>query len=196
MLFLSLTLPVISYYLTYTIATKIYHKIREERKDTYNKSLYDILHNPWNSTWKKYRHIFDFLSYMYLIAVIISMKDLQTFSIILSMNYLFRIVSFSITILPCINEHVNLQITNNHLGYGHDLIPSGHTSMMLTSLYHLYETGVVVGMYYWVLKFLIFVIALGIIMTRCHYSIDIYTAWIFSPYFYYNIKDCLKYLFP
>lgn len=193
---LALILPPASYYLTYFMATRVYHKIRKERQSSYNIPLPDILHRQWNMNWHRYRYLFDLLSYLFLIAVIVSMRDLQTFSIILSLSYILRVFSFSITILPCLNNHSNLNINNNHLGYGHDLIPSGHTSMMLISLYHLYETGVVVYPYYWILKFLILIVALGIILTRCHYSIDIYTAWIFSPYFYYTIKDSLKYLSP
>ena len=112
-----------------------------------------------------------------------------------------RTISFTITILPkcgkmpdkdnsrscyqILKDYATFQDT--HTGHNNDLLFSGHTAFMtLYCLYvsHYYPEYLVISSMSWILN-----IGLSIlnIMSRCHYSIDIFYALITTTFVFQNL---------
>ena len=170
--------------------------------------LRDILHTP-DLDFSKYYKITDIPINIFLFLLIFRYnKNLHKFLFIMAINYIIRAISFSITILPkcgvtkdkdntrsCTSmllDYVTLKDT--HIGHNQDLLFSGHASFsLLFSLYISYIEKVK-GKTKNVIWLITLLNSIGIIITRCHYSIDVYYAYIVTLSTFFLLKNKINHL--
>lgn len=162
--------------------------------------LYDHLH--FDRKYVKFYTISDYFIYFYISTLFYYNSEITKFLNLLSIIYLLRTLSFTITILPkcgLMPDKTNksaLSILYNyasmkdrHTGHNNDLLFSGHTAFMF--LYYLYLSHfnfIPVN-----LQYILFIVNLLLsilnILSRCHYSICILYAYITTLCVFQNLID-------
>lgn len=194
-------LPFSIFFLLFSIATMIKAQIYIASKNT-NIPLYDHLHSSRKFT--KFYNISDYFINIYILSLFYFNDHITTFLNLLSIIYLFRTFSFTITILPkCgimpdkTDKSVGsilykyLTLKDKHTGYNNDLLFSGHTAFMF--LYFLYLSHfnyISVGSSY-ILFSVNFILSILNIISKCHYSIDILYGYIVTLFIFQN---CVNYV--
>jgi hypothetical protein len=110
-------------------------------------------------------------------------KHIERYSIILSLLFIIRAISFSVTHLPSPNVGCNKRNIHNTCN---DLMFSGHTTLLTVSLMALYYWGSI-SLSPLVLYYLMTITT--IILPRKHYTVDILIASVLSCSIFYNLMD-------
>lgn len=150
-------------------------KVDDIMKCNRNTPLLDIVHtnSPNLSNYEKYIDLLP--SLLGLIVVILVFKKRLHFPHIckaLALIFILRCIAFSCTILP---SPLNKSTSPNAIGGFHDCVFSGHTATMLIFAYYIQTCTKDFNKLlfaYCILSSLI------IIMTRSHYTVDVFVAWI------------------
>lgn len=175
-------------------------------RDTSNMtSLFDLFHINWNNDSAHKARLISFIDRILIVelAVVFAQPAYAVpFWTLWSLLMLVRLVCFCVTILPKCStmpskphyEHMNvMQImwqyavgNDPHTGHENDLMFSGHAMVFALCMHHWTQTGLLS----FALQPVPFVLVLltqlfcsfGIIVTRCHYTIDVIMAWIVTGY--------------
>ncbi len=178
-------------------------KKTSDKKNIENYTLPDILHTD-SLNYHKYYKWGDVSLQICILSLFYFNEYIDKFLILMSMIYIIRGISFSITILPKCGKMIDKDNTrsctqifidyatlkDNHTGHNNDLLFSGHVSFMflfclyITYFYKLYENSMIIFLSYWLL---LFVSSIGVIITRCHYSIDVLYAYITTFFVFQNV---------
>jgi hypothetical protein len=164
--------------------------------------LQDILHRPELLFLIKYYNISDYVIGFYITTLVLFFNNyIHIFLYQLSILYLLRSISFSITLLPKCGKMKDkdntrssfrmlfdyLILRDTHTGHNNDLLFSGHSCFMLLYTLH-------VGKYYtfppqtiiYLLHIVNGIMSMLNIVSRCHYSIDILYAYITTIFIFQN----------
>lgn len=171
-------------------------------KRNQNIALPDILHINKLDVSRFYKAT-DVMMNLYIFLLVFKFNNhLPKFLWMVSVLYIVRALSFSMTILPkcgkmpdkdnnrtsskILLDYITLKDT--HIGHNNDLLPSGHVSFSTLFLFY-------IGKYKYVsprilrLMWCIHVInSFFIIISRCHYSIDVFYAYILTQTVYNSMK--------
>lgn len=184
-------------FLVCSILFMIKAQIYISKKDT-KIPLFDHLHK--NMNYIKFYNISDYFIYCYILSLFYFNFHICKFLNLLSLIYLIRTFSFTITILPKCGKikdktetnsfkilYNYLSLKDRHSGYNNDLLFSGHTSFM--HLYYLYLTyfKYISNTNSIILFTINFLLSLLNIVSRCHYSIDILYAYITTTFIFQNL---------
>lgn len=163
--------------------------------------LLDLLHHPDLIFMVKYYTVSDYVIYFYIASLILFFNQyLYVFVYQLSFIYLFRSISFSITILPKCGKMKDkdnnrssfqilydyLSLSDKHTGHNNDLLFSGHSSFMLLYVLYLSYFSVIPLPIVYLLHFINFILSILNILSRCHYSIDVLYAYIVTIFIFQN----------
>lgn len=172
-------IPMVIYIIPYLmhLCSTSYLLYGDPHKYTHKEPLYDIIINNIPNL-SKYHYLINYIMLILLIPFLINPKLDYFISIFkyVSIIVFFRAITTSVTILPsCEKNHCKLQ--NNYLNYiiGHcnDKIFSGHTSVSLILLYLIYNYDLVDNNIFYFLIFIQILIALLLVVTKGHYTIDV-----------------------
>lgn len=171
-----------------------------------NVPLPDILHTD-NLDFSPYYKLTGVPINLYTFLLIFYFnKHIEKFLYMLTFMYTIRAISFSLTILPkCgkMNDKDNTRscsqilfdyvtMRDPHIGHNNDLLFSGHVGFVCLFnlyVYHFGYVGYETNAFMW---FINFINSIFIILTRCHYSIDVLYSYIVT----YLIYDkCCVFLF-
>lgn len=166
-----------------------------------NIPLPDFLHIDSLDLSKLYK-LTDIPINVYIVLLLFCFNTrLPKFFWMMGLTYFIRSLSFSMTILPkcgkmidkdnsrsclqILKDYVTLKDT--HIGHNNDLLPSGHVCFSV--IFSLYS-----GRYGYLSRnksILLWTVnilnSLMIVLTRCHYSIDVFYAYILSYFVYSNL---------
>ena len=178
--------------------------------------LPDLVHKF--SDYLKELNIIDFTRYytvsdFFIIKSIFTLifvynTHLMSFLFDLSIIYLLRTISFTLTILPkcgqmrdkdnnrsCVNILLDyLFFKDLHTGHNNDLLFSGHTAFMTLYCLHFsrfYVTGFFTYLYSYQIWLVNIVLSLINILSKCHYSIDVFYAYIVTIFVFQNIHGSM-----
>lgn len=172
--------------------------------NTLKTPLQDILH--FSDIFLKYYTISDYVISFYIANLVLFFnKHIDIFLYQLSILYLLRSISFSITLLPKCGKMADkndntgsfkilyqyLTLKDTHTGHNNDLLFSGHsTFMLLTTLYisRFYDIHIIIKI---ILHTINICMSLLNILSRCHYSIDILYAYITTIFVFQNTVELL-----
>lgn len=188
-------------FLISSILIMIRAQIYISKKDT-KIPLFDHLHK--NMDYIKFYNVSDYFIYFYILSLFYFNSNISKFLNLLSIIYLIRTFSFTITILPKCGKIKDKTETNSikmlynyltlkdrHSGYNNDLLFSGHTSFM--HLYYLYlrHFNYISNGTSMILFSINLLLSLLNILSRCHYSIDILYAYITTTFIFQNLVDVI-----
>lgn len=119
---------------------------------------------------------------------------------LISIVALVRCLSFNMTILPqcdfrpkkaaqgnSFKELLNLVLLKNtQFGYTNDLLFSGHTAFSFLSSLMIQRYTSLAEPFKWMLWSSTFLLSLGLVCSKKHYSIDIFFAWITTCFIFQN----------
>lgn len=182
----------------------VYCQKYSSKKKNSNIPLPDILHIDSLNLSNIYR-ITDIPINVYIILLLFKYnKHGPKFLWLISATYFLRALSFSMTTLPkCHNindkddtkscfsilkDYITLKDT--HIGHNNDLLPSGHVSFATIFILYLQNYERVnnrIATIIWITNILNSIL---IILSRCHYSIDVFYAYILS----YTVYNSMKYI--
>jgi hypothetical protein len=197
--FLKNNLPVSAIFLLTSISVMFKLQTYVSKKNT-NIPLYDHLHQ--SSKYLKFYNVSDYFIYLYILSLFYFNNHLPQFLNLLSIIYLLRTFSFTITILPKPGKMKDKENTNvfktfynyitlkeNHFGHVNDLLYSGHTSFV--HLYYLYLThfNYITPTNGRILFSVNLLLSLLNVLSRCHYSICILFAYITTTFVFQNLVD-------
>jgi hypothetical protein len=192
-------LPISAIFLLTSISVMFKLQTYVSKKNT-NIPLYDHLHQ--NDKFLKFYNISDYVIYSYILSLFYFNNQLPKFLNLLSIIYLLRTFSFTITILPKpgkMKDKENTDVVKTfynyitlkdlHFGHVNDLLYSGHTSFM--HLYYLYlihfnYISPTNGKILFIINFLL---SLLNVLSRCHYSICILFAYITTTFIFQNLIE-------
>lgn len=169
--------------------------------------LPDILHRKEFEFFTKFYTVSDYFITFYLLSLILYFNShISIFLFQLSIIYLLRSFSFSITLLSkpgkmsdknhdqsslkMLYDYISLN--DKHTGMNNDLLFSGHTSFMcLYSLYlaHFEYVPDSVLVSIWMINGFLSILN---VLSRCHYSIDVFYAYIATIFVFQNTIELLK----
>ncbi len=179
----------------------IYCQKISSNKRNKNIPLPDILHTDRLNLSKYYKYTDILINVNFILLFFFFNKNIDKFLFLMSANYVARAISFSSTILPkCGNmkdkdnnrsctsilmDYITLKDT--HTGHNNDLLFSGHVSFC--TLFNLYcrRFGYVSNRTSNIMWVINIINSLMIILTRCHYSIDVIYAYITTFVIYKNL---------
>lgn len=174
-----------------TLLARCYHT--KYAQNVESLPLVDLLHCKWNANWQKYRMFPDFVTFIYLGGFVFFCQEKEKCVQILACSYCLRAILCVVTQLPPCNPmsqiklNVKLYSFNPITGFHYDLIYSGHASLMIGIL-SMSEFPT------W-LRYLAILLAIfnsfALILTRCHYTIDVVLAWIIVPFLCNNLNKIL-----
>lgn len=123
-----------------------------------------------------------------------SCEKIPIFFLAMGMTYFIRALSFSMTILPKCGKMKDknntrscnriiydyLSLKDTHIGHNNDLLPSGH--VCFSHIFWMFVTKYKIVDRKWSNFILLINIinSLLIVMSRCHYSIDVFYAYLLS----------------
>lgn len=188
-------LPLIVYVIPYLmhICSTTYLINGEPHNYTHKGPLYDIIINNIPN-YSKYHYLINYIMLILLLPFLIQPKLEYFISIFkyVSIIIFFRAITTSVTILPsCEKNFCKLQ--NNYLNYiiGHcnDKIFSGHTSVSLILLYLIYRYDLVDSQLFYFFVFIQILIAILLIATKGHYTIDVLLGYFITGTILLLISD-------
>ena len=190
-------------YLCSSFYTTIYFQRWVSRKFSHLKlrTLPDMLHYDKLLWLTKYYKISDYIVSLYIFLLYYFNDHLPFFMYVLGTLHYLRTLSFCITILPKsglmpdkdMNQSIKKIITDYltlkeiHTGFNQDMFFSGHcTFIVVCSLYmtRFYPEYILTNIGLWILTISN---SLFIVLTRCHYSIDVLYAFITSMFVFQNL---------
>ena len=202
---ISLSLPKVSIELTTSFIvfvgslyfTVLCQKYSNRRRND-NVPLPDILHTPRLDLSSIYK-ITDIPINVYIFLLVFKFnKHLSKFLWTMSLIYFVRALSFSVTTLPkcgkmkdkdntrscsaILRDYITLKDT--HIGHNNDLLPSGHVCFSTLFVLYTQKYGYLTpttNRMVWVVNI---VNSILIILSRCHYSIDVFYAYVLTYMFY------------
>lgn len=145
--------------------------------------LNDIVHNNLPHLTNYYLNDICVTLLLLYTLFVLDKKHLRKYIIILSLLYSIRAISFSVTQLPSPNIGCKKRTIHNTCN---DLMFSGHTTLLTTSL---------LALYFWknikILPLMLYylVTIAFVILPRKHYTVDIFIASVLSSSIFYNLKD-------
>ena len=166
-----------------------------------NKPMPDFLHLTQLHFLTPYYKFSNHIINLYICIIVLFFDDhLHIFGYTLGIVYVIRAILFSITIFPkpglMKDKNLNsnaIQIFYNfisgedtHIGFNNDLVISGHCSILviiskyISYFYPTFEYQI----YLWLITFFT---SIFIILTKCHYSLDIVNAYVFSLFVFDNL---------
>jgi hypothetical protein len=172
--------------------------------NTLKTPLQDVLH--FSDFFLKYYNISDYVIGFYIISLILFFNNhIDVFLYQLSILYLIRSLSFSITLLPKCGKMADksdntgsfkilfqyITLKDTHTGHNNDLLFSGHSMFMLLYVLHLskfYDIHILIKA---ILHIVSGSMSLLNIVSRCHYSVDILYAYITTIFIHQNTVDLL-----
>lgn len=184
-----------------TIKAQKYASLQRTMND---RPLADILHLECLNISKYYK-VTDIVVNLYGIMLFFKFnKRIDIFLNILAITYLARLISFSVTILPkcgsmkdkkddtsCLKIMYNyLTLKYKHIGHNNDLLPIGHVCFMNIFYMYVKKYESIHPSFKKVIFYTNIVNSILIVLSRCHYSIDIYYGYmlsflVFSRYTYF-----------
>jgi len=172
-------IPLYIYILPYLlhICSTCYLIYGTPHKHTHKIPLYDIVINNIPNL-SKYHFVINYIMIILLLPFLVNPKIKYFISIFkyTSIIIFFRAITTSVTILPsCHSKNCELQYSwlNYIIGHCNDKIFSGHTSLSLVLLYLIYRYNLVNNTLLYILIFIQILIAILLIATRGHYTIDV-----------------------
>jgi hypothetical protein len=207
-----LSLPTLSVELLFSLIafisssyfTVICQKYASNKKNR-NIPLPDILHVD-SLNFSRYYKLTNIVINVYLFLLIFRFnKHIPKFLWMMSMNYFIRALSFSMTILPKCGSMIDkdstrtcsqilkdyITLKDTHIGHNNDLLPSGHVSFSVIFVLYANKYGYLSHRYnniFWLINILN---SIFIILTRCHYSIDIFYAYVLSYVIYLKMNKII-----
>jgi hypothetical protein len=163
--------------------------------------LIDVFHTEELKFMSKYYNVADYLIGPYLLLIMYFNTYLNAFFIVQTIINVLRCISFSLTILPKpgLMENKNpkrslyeitwayFSMKDKHVGFNNDLLFSGHVSLLVTvSLYmsYFYSSFIILNIILWITTVSFSMI---IILSRCHYTIDVLYAYIICILIFQNV---------
>lgn len=165
----------------------------EPHKYTHQKPLYDIIINNIPDL-SKYHFIINFIMLILLLPFLVAPKLKYFISIFkyTSIILFFRAITTSVTILPsCEKQFCKLKCSwlNYIIGHCNDKIFSGHTSLSLVLVYLMSRYNLVDNnLLYFFILIQIF-IAILLIVTKGHYTIDVLLGYFITGTILLLISD-------
>lgn len=156
--------------------------IKQSIPDNFNKTpLPDIIHDNTCSTWK-YKYVYvEILFYILLLMALFRLwysNQLMTvfeIGLLWEIFHIFKLMCTMVTVLP---DPSGICHTKGTIGGCNDLLPSGHSSMLLIMLFVIWNYLDIYWKISFLLLFLIYVIMN--IVVRNHYTIDIIMGSVIS----------------
>lgn len=171
-------------YILYVITVNFLHSKKDSIK--LHKPLYDIIISN-SPDLSKYDYITNLLMSILLIYLIIPMFIKPNINVFISIFKYWSIIIFirsittSVTILPSIIDcDFKLDLFTFFNGHCIDKIFSGHTSFSLIVVFIYYKYNILSNKLIYFLLFIQTLIALSLILTRGHYTIDIVLGYIIT----------------
>lgn len=170
-----------------------------------NIPLPDILHTD-SLNFSKYYKITDIPINIYVFLLIfVFNKHIPKFLWMMSLNYFLRALSFSMTTLPkcgimidkdnnrscskILLDYVTLKDT--HIGHNNDLLPSGHVTFSSLFVFYANRYEYLSPLHNKILWAINIINSIFIILTRCHYSIDVLYAYVVSYLVYSKLNKII-----
>ena len=160
--------------------------------------LYDHLHQ--SSKYLKFYNVSDYFIFSYILSLFYFNNNLPQFLNLLSIIYLLRTFSFTITILPkcgkmkdktdksAVNILYNyITLKDRHSGYNNDLLYSGHSAFMHLYFLYLNHYNCISDNKKMIVFSINLILSILNILSRCHYSIDILFAYITTTFVFQNL---------
>ena len=166
-----------------------------------NIPLPDILHTNKLDLSKIYR-ITDIPINVYIFLLIFRFnKHIPKLFWLMAITYFIRALSFSMTILPkcgkmkdkdnsrscsqIIKDYITMKDT--HIGHNNDLLPSGHVCFSTMFVLYARKYGYISSKTSMIIWFVNIINSVLIILSRCHYSIDVFYAYIITYTIYKHL---------
>lgn len=184
--------------------TVLCQKYASNRKNE-NISLPDILHTE-SLNFSKYYKLTDIPINIYVLLLIFRFnKHIPKFLWMMSLNYFIRALSFSMTTLPKCGKMIDkdnsrscsmilkdyITFKDTHIGHNNDLLPSGHVSFSAMFAFYANRYGYLSPLHNKILWSVNIINSIFIILTRCHYSIDVLYAYIISYLVYSKMSKII-----
>lgn len=169
-----------------------------------NSPLPDILHTR-RLNYSKYYKLTDIPINIYVFLLIFSFnRHVPKFLWMMSITYFVRALSFSMTTLPKCGMMVDkdnnrscskilldyVSLKDTHMGHNNDLLPSGHVCFSALFVMYANRYGYLSPLHNKILWSVNILNSIFIILTRCHYSIDVMYAYVIS-YLVYSKMNIL-----
>lgn len=168
--------------------------------------LYDHAH-IYMPDLSKYYQIGDLFIGLYVgILIFFYNERLDIFLYILTILYLFRTFSFTVTLLPKCGTMPDKDMTRSskqilmdyilfkdtHFGARIDMLPSGHCTVLTLIVLHISKYNdphhyVKIG--FWILNCMLYTLT---VISKCHYTIDVVFAYITTVFVYQNMVGYLE----
>lgn len=152
-----------------------------------SKPLYDtIISNiPDLSKFRNIPNILLLVLMSYLIIPLFLNPNIDVFISIyryFSIILLLRSITTSSTILPPINSNCDFKLSMNTFMEGHclDKIFSGHTAFSLLLVFVCNKFNILSNSFIYILLFIQFVLAVSLILTREHYTVDVILGYLIT----------------
>lgn len=191
--------------LTSFISTIEAQKYVSYKKRYDDKPLVDFLHRK-SLDMSKYYKITDIPINIYILLILLKFnKKVHLFTISLAVTYFLRLLSFSMTVLPKCGKmkdkdstrsslHIlkdYLSLKDTHIGHNNDLLPSGH--VCFSNIFYLYisRNKNASPLFKKIVLYTNIINSIFIILSRCHYSVDVFYGYILSYLVYSNLETPL-----
>jgi hypothetical protein len=189
-------------FLTITYLTMSYFGCRLNRvHNIVHLPLIDIFHNEQFKFMSKYYNLSDYTILPCVVLLCYFNERVNTFLWVQGVINLLRCISFSITILPKPGLHGHKDPSRNlwqitwdyfsfkdkHVGFNNDLMFSGHVSLLVSVCIHMtyfYPAWIILNIVLWLITL---VTSFLIIVSRCHYTIDVIYAYIIPCFIFQNM---------
>ena len=152
-----------------------------------SKPLYDIIISniPDLSKFRMIPNILLFVLMSYLIIPLIFKPNVDVFISIyryFSIILLLRSITISSTILPPIDRNCDFKLNMHTFMDGHclDKIFSGHTAFSLLLVFVCNKYSILSNSFIYILLFIQLVLALSLILTRGHYTVDVILGYLIT----------------
>ncbi len=174
--------------------TYLTHKRVKENGTVKRRPLNDLIHTH-TPNLNKYSILMDVLLFIFVVPFLINFKiaAIKQFINIFSIIIILRSFAILITDIPSSDKECdphNITIYNLIFGHCSDKIFSNHTAFTILAILVIYNFNILNNNHTLILGIFQILYALGIILTRCHYSVDVLLSYYIVIPLYY----CLKYI--
>ncbi|NBU34325.1 hypothetical protein EB118_08990 [bacterium] len=177
------------YILVYVVLSRITDKIADDYYSSRIRSgkvvpkVYDILHRHMPE-WHEYNTVHDMITFGMVLPMFVYPRIFQRYLRLLLIVFLIRTVTINMTILPKYKGCVVKQYSSV-LRTCYDKIFSGHFAWVFLAALLYVENGIV--SIYTAIS-MVMVVAAGAIVTRDHYTIDLFVSLLVCTLVYQNFS--------
>ena len=165
-----------------------------KNSNTYKKTpLRDILHDNLEDL-SDYKYIVDIVALLFFLPLISNKRYdiLSNFFKLFSVFTGLRIITSVVTELPKSDKHCSIKLRGYFpyiRGHCFDKIFSGHTTFTLLSILTALKFNLIKKSSFGIMLFLQILYAIFIVLTKCHYTVDVLLAYLIVVPIYLLIND-------